>query len=467
MYRCTVTYGSIAAKWLTTPTLFQSLLLSHQTVELRPRRKFNSQSRWKCDARLQKSQPEYFGAVYGKHGDYTKATPLFKCRITVLPAGCSTIIRRWISETPDSNPRPQLRTQSKSSGASSSLQSPDTNTYNPDIPETQHLESSFKRRSLPVSPFMDPAFLQAKKKYRIRKPEPSKTPTEFQRQLAKNPYALALATPVRRCLLTKVKLPKYFLQDFMVMLEPKTQKPWYVPASLSNKHMQPKFQEGKDIDEAGRYMGPENFQNKIGFTVYTVNSKAALKALQQQKLGSKRDFQGFRAHTELSFIPSKMRESKTAMKAYLPTKWRPDMHDFVSDLMGRRIVSAFSHLWKLQRGYLVGCNDWDDALEKPQVAAFLWMGKVADEEMRGPPDFATLDVGTQNYNELGSDLGKRRRKVPVFNLKTLLGVEKISILRAMVPNGEVVALKHKNATAELQLKLWKLQGYTANHGVTE
>ncbi|PBP24308.1 Esterase-like protein [Diplocarpon rosae] len=459
MNRCTVIHGSITTKWLTTATSFRSLQASHKIEELRFRRKFSRQSRGICDGRWKKSQSGYTGTLYGKPRNHTEATPLLRYRLIVWPVGRSTISRRWRSESPKL--RPPLGTRSKSSRVSSLLQPSVIDASAPDDRGTQHRESSFKRRSLPVSPFMDPAFFEAREKHQIRKPGPSKTPTEFQRQLAKNPYALALATPVRKCLLTKVKLPNYFLQDFMVMLEPKTQQPWYVPASLSNKHTPPKVLEGKDADEVGTHTEPEKPPKKIGFKVYTLNSKAGLEGMQNPKSGSRRNPKGPQTHIEQSFIPPKMREFKGAMKAYSSTKWRPDMQDFVSDLMGRRIVSTFSHLWKLQRGYLVGCHGWDEALKKPQVAAFLWLGTAGDEATRGPPDFATLDVGTQDYNEVGSDLGRRKRKVPVFNLKMLLGTEKISILRALVPNGEVVALKHKNATVELQLKLWKLQGYMA------
>jgi hypothetical protein len=46
------------------------------------------------------------------------------------------------------------------------------------------------RRSLPLSPLMDPAYLAAKQKHRFPKAAPSKEPTPFQQQLAKNPYGM-------------------------------------------------------------------------------------------------------------------------------------------------------------------------------------------------------------------------------------------------------------------------------------
>ncbi|KAB8297366.1 hypothetical protein EYC80_002711 [Monilinia laxa] len=78
-----------------------------------------------------------------------------------------------------------------------------------------------KPRELPLSPLMDPVFLEARNKHSAPKPPPSKERTAFQEQLAKNPYALALATPVRQCSATQLSLPSFFLQDFTVMRAPR------------------------------------------------------------------------------------------------------------------------------------------------------------------------------------------------------------------------------------------------------
>lgn len=309
---------------------------------------------------------------------------------------------------------------------------------------------------------MDPAFLEARARHKHRKPEPSKEPTDFQRQLAKNPFALAIASPMRKCVLTNVKLPAYFLQDFIVMTDPKARQPWYVPASLSDKHL-PTQKKAVGDQEDDPELGIEKSQRqRIGFKVYTLNSKLAIDAMQDVS-EYKRSHTDQQQHGQSNLIPLKMRSFQGAMKAYSHSKWRPDMGDFVLELMKRRILSSLKHLWALKRGYLVGCTDWDDALAKPQAAALLWLGKLGDESIAGPPEFATLDIGTSASNEVQSGLGKKKRKVPVFNLEALLGKEKLADLRALAPDCELLVLKHKNATVETQSKLWKLQGYLAQH----
>lgn len=142
------------------------------------------------------------------------------------------------------------------------------------------------------------------------------------------------------------------------------------------------------------------------------------------------------------------------------------MADFVLELMRRRIVEHLVALGKLKRGYLVGCADWEDAASKPQVAAFLWTGGDPDiEHDYEPGEYSTLDLGMKGGLKGGEK--KRERKVPVYNLRILLGQEKLVELRQTIGNEmfgrELVALKHKNMTVELQTKLWRLQGYVAEH----
>ncbi|EKD12429.1 uncharacterized protein L3040_001041 [Drepanopeziza brunnea f. sp. 'multigermtubi'] len=463
MKRCALFSGSITGKCSATATRISSLHASHKPRELRtrwelPQLNSSIQHRGFLETPLKKSEPW----LSHTSANYNSATPLAAYRNTAVPVGRGPSSRRWNSEASST---PSVENGSVSNDSPVTLEASTVKPpSDPKIEEDQDLEPTFKRRPLPVPPLMNPAFLKAREKHKLRKPRPSKEPTDFQRQLAKNPYALALATPIRRCLLTNVKLPAYFLQDFMVMLDPLTEKPWYVPASLSDKHQPRKDPPSVDTeDESGMDIGNDYPQHhRIGFKVYTLNSKVTIDAMQDMA-GYKRNTKDQRAYSQQTFVPPRMREFKSAVRAYATSKWRPDMGDFVFELMGRRMVSALKHLWGLKRGYLVGCTDWDDALKKPQIAAVLWLGKAGDEEAEGPPEFATLDVGTQTYDEDGPGLGKKKRKVPVFNLKTFLETEKLAELRALAPKSELLVLKHKNATVEMQSRLWKLQGYMARH----
>ncbi len=197
------------------------------------------------------------------------------------------------------------------------------------------------------------------------------------------------------------------------------------------------------------------------------------------------------------------------------------MDTLVLDLMRRRIVEILKYLCEKDVGYLLGYSDWDSEKHAKQAGAFLWTGKqnrrqvttveegrstaggqgkeTADgqseetvgieeedwewEGERGhsmatnqvdktdtskeerfvqdishdtiPGEFATLDRGRS-----------MKSKTPVHNLQYLLGDTLVEDLREHIPlvfGNEIVALKHKKVTIDMQLRLWKLQGYLAEY----
>ena len=100
----------------------------------------------------------------------------------------------------------------------------------------KYLGSSLDKLDLPASPFMDPEAIEAKSQWHSPKARPSDNPTEFQIQLAKNPYAQMLATPIRHCHGTKALLPSFFLQEFDVVGHPVSKRPWMVPQNLTKTY---------------------------------------------------------------------------------------------------------------------------------------------------------------------------------------------------------------------------------------
>lgn len=102
---------------------------------------------------------------------------------------------------------------------------------------TRTLRARKSGRSLPVSPILDPTLIAARNRYKTRKPDaPTKTEdlTPLQQALRRNPYAQALATPVRQEVITGAFLPRHFLQAFgTVFKHPVTSPSNTEPASES------------------------------------------------------------------------------------------------------------------------------------------------------------------------------------------------------------------------------------------
>ncbi|KAK1529590.1 hypothetical protein CPAR01_11902 [Colletotrichum paranaense] len=129
---------------------------------------------------------------------------------------------------------------------------------------------------LPISPVMDPVWMDVRTRYRTPKPRPksksdkvrdyslsssgaaprkhkyktrmgkdkktqsprlivmNKLPNggRFRVKLEQNPYVHALASPVRFCPVTGTSLPKYFLQNFKAVTNPDTQGHWFIPGDV-------------------------------------------------------------------------------------------------------------------------------------------------------------------------------------------------------------------------------------------
>jgi len=323
---------------------------------------------------------------------------------------------------------------------------------------------------------MDSDAIAAKEKWVAQKSQPSKKPEDFQQMLAKNPYARALATPLRRCQLTNNALPSFFLQGFNLMAHPETGIPWYVPRSLAlAKKGEPQLlEEQPDLElERKEDKTPAEFTSALGYTVYILASQHILRAMQDPKgygMKQRKKKKKDRSGTEIPqnappfrFIPDRYRQSKSTAKFLSAAGWRKDMHEFILRLMRRRIVENLAALTNLKRGYVVGCSGWEDALAKPQIGAFLWTGGAGEMEegSDSPPEFATLDV------TIGRKEESKTKKIPVHNLRRLLGKDKLAELREALPSGifkrDVVALKHKQQAVDVEMQLWRLQGFLAEY----
>ncbi|KAF4627781.1 hypothetical protein G7Y89_g10370 [Cudoniella acicularis] len=394
---------------------------------------------------------------------------------------------------------------------------------------------------LPVSPLMDPAFLAARQERQKPKAAPrSKLElTPFQRKLWKNPYALALATPVRLCQLTRVAMPKFFLQGFELMAHPETGWPYFVPRGellMDNKvsnfkaagsHLGVRMVEGgnnepwneeeqrssamesslekipqdmhtldvyrkaeqeeslngsqEQSSAAGSHSNPlekiiedslintapsptsplsQPAGKRIGPGMYVLARKQVISGLLDKKAGF-----GKEAYKKL--IPARIKAKPKAFGIYNRGEFRVNMDVFLLDLMRRRIFGQLANLRQLTRGYVSGYDNWDEVGRSKQTGMYLWTGGVGSElkDQDCPAEFATIG-GV---------------KKPVHNLRLLLGMEKLQELREKTSwsnrkerregrlpkespySKPIIAVRHKSLTIGLQLRLWWLQGYLAEH----
>lgn len=297
--------------------------------------------------------------------------------------------------------------------------------------------------------------------------------------------AKALATPVRMCALTKTRLPSFFLQDFNLVAHPETDAPWLIPSSLIPDRPSPAQELGaKGIppaaDEAssdGARESVEDTQSEphnskdSNSTVATsedssrLHGRAAYVLARQDLLSSfvvKKS--GFDSAPK-QITGSHSRQKNLAGKVV----WREDMDTYILDLMRQAIVDDLLYLSGLcseaGRYYIVKCYGWADVQYKHK-GAVLWFGEpdeggaVPNQTGDGPGPFATFDIRKEDIQ--GEAM---TTSVAVHNMSMLLGPERAGRVKgqaAALKDGSLFMLAGRRTT-NLQLKLWRLQGYIEDY----
>ncbi|KAI5301730.1 hypothetical protein KEM56_001416, partial [Ascosphaera pollenicola] len=149
--------------------------------------------------------------------------------------------------------------------------------------------------------------------------------------LAYNSYAQALASPMRSCHATGVRLPSAFLTGFGLIQHPETKNLWFIPTSL----MKDELGIGKNIkDEGGarrstKYIPPVymSMTSTLHKTLSTMSTKHLGKWLMPLRW-------------KVPFGSVTKTQERNAV-------WREDMQDFILKQLQMRLVNAFlkSHLY--------------------------------------------------------------------------------------------------------------------------
>lgn len=354
---------------------------------------------------------------------------------------------------------------------------------------------------LPLSPIMNPAFWEAKQRHKQAKPKPgraqgaprAKGNNSIERQLRRNPYALALATPLRQCGLTRVRVPNYFLQDFNLLKNPKTEEPWWVPRDLLMQRnlvgggvdevekanpisalsavaeviddsadvlfgafasQQTRDSKGESAAEVDSFALPNSIQNDSEAAQTSINDSSSNSA---PILSSDSDLPlGPSAYLlarqdlirALSDPKTGMNERRLLGSSNLRTRvagqtvWRADMDVTVLDLMRRGILSDLQYLARLcdenDRYYITRCFGWADVKFKHR-GAVLWFEHPKPEDSADPADVAITEAAiaaaepgpyaTFDVESITHENYPRKEIVPVHNLPRLLGEDYAALLR--------------------------------------
>ncbi|KAL8902687.1 MAG: hypothetical protein Q9207_004471, partial [Kuettlingeria erythrocarpa] len=266
----------------------------------------------------------------------------------------------------------------------------------------------------------------------------------------------ALATPVRQCAITGVRLPNYFLIGFGLAPHPKTGKPWQMPKlSIDHNVLLPSKVSSSDLPldhtATALIQDSEGFEAKpSGQTPsqtvagrYIVNQQSATRLMCDIKRKS-----------YLQMLPHRWKQD-TRFKTD-DIVWREDMDHFVLDLMRKKTLRLMQYLSSKPAAYIAECQDFADVQGKHQPGAVLWLGAPGGEAQstpseRPPPPFAMV-----KYRSAGH--------IPVYNLASLLGSEYLAKLRdsSKLFTSTMAVVKQKRNTLTTLMHLWQLMGYAAS-----
>lgn len=291
---------------------------------------------------------------------------------------------------------------------------------------------------------------------------------------------------------TRTRLPSFFLQDFKLIAHPETGDPWWVPQNLTlNKPIAP-TEEGKAEQTDGDFESIENMDLTEGTedaentefapdksvdehepAIGQVQDSAALRNPKDESIRGPSAYVLARQDVLKSVSTPKTPYSQLNRRFFGPTTsryktiagqavWRQDMDAFVLDQMRQQIVQSILYLSKMctdqGRYYVVKCFGWDDVKHK-QRGAVLWFDDPAEDgksSKNEPGPFAVFDIESENVSA--------KTGVVVHNMPMLLGPEYSQQVRkeaAVLQDGSIFMLAGRRTT-DLQLRLWKLQGYLSD-----
>ena len=346
-----------------------------------------------------------------------------------------------------------------SSGSNGSTTSPHREVSTSNSPRQQNTlddnEASLRpSQLLPQSPLAK----QSNEKKRKRKPT-----HEDLHELSRNPWTVALASPLRMCTVTRTRVPAAFMSQWgMLQRLDDPEKLWLMPVGLLKEELS--LRKTKEAQQARQTTAPSHDNQALhSLKLRIIDRLPLLKHLNtpfaRATGGKKSAISKLIPHRwKPPFGPMTVREERMMV-------WRQDMPSFVLGQMRKDVMRKLKRaihadqegdttrrVWSVvevtgQSGEdLTAALNNVEAIEGMGSGAVLVLGRQADAPRF--PSYVTLP--------------QVKSKVPVFDLSVLLPDSDVEQLRDLDPRFRGTALFFKaddSVTVDALLALWKLQGF--------
>ena len=352
--------------------------------------------------------------------------------------------------------------------------------------------------SLPLSPLMDAKLIHNRTRYTAKKSPLSEPTTEFEKAIAGNPFASILASPLRFCSTTQVRLPSALLIPETVKKNPQTGAVSLVPASFSALDLKTALCEADPLgldgsaseankntehtDKRPRGARKSNLNDyrrpKGELRAYVAGTR---QAFEQKTSAMTRE--GSKDKMRLNFAWGQIFSDKVVRKMHV----REDMPSFVLNLLQGRAMRHLVELAQRENPPVRPATD-SSALEympaeadeqrllKPYV---LWLGPAANSRPGGTPNRSSLEdfvrdrgmslnagVEGHHFSMIGYPDGA---SMPALDLTELFNPAQIQWLQGQcdVYRNDIMIILPGAGSVEALTWLWRLVVYIGEIQVEE
>lgn len=288
--------------------------------------------------------------------------------------------------------------------------------------------------------------------------------------MVKTRVARALATPVRSCSITRVRMPTAFLQEFRPVHPPSGDRPWWAPEGLlpTAPAAQGAVTSRSDDDGGGKVVQQHG------------KGPASRTVLRADVITPQPDIPRKRESVSMQMMsPRTWRFGK--FPGGQPPVWRERMGEVVLEGARRAARDRLAGMAARAQADVAERPDVSETARRPREPELVGMDYEAEYARSGyvlwtPPEEGsgglcegqwTRDlegVGSPGvYATIRTAPASESRDLPIYNLRLLLGPDHLEALRAghaLFRENRMVLVKNSGED-EAQRALWRLQGLLA------
>ncbi|GLI76931.1 hypothetical protein PoHVEF18_005209 [Penicillium ochrochloron] len=296
-------------------------------------------------------------------------------------------------------------------------------------------------------------------------------------ELKKNPWAVALASPVRMCSVTGARIPRDLLGEWGLVRKPDTENSYLLPVDLIKDSLEARKETESSVPEKAPYLDPATISADTPLTAKAIRNEKPGQQLLLRMLNSLHLLKG------LAKPLSKNAGKRPAISRLLPFRWkhplgpitsrveksilwRPDMAEYVLQQKRTDVVKKLEKArWRYARLDIPG-GVWNvlniqESSNAGLVDALERLGSF-DRMASGAVILLTPSGNGGSWPETVFN-PSTQSQVPVFDLTTLLSESDLAKLReAEAPHFRNAALFFRpdnHLGVETILALWKLQRF--------